>query len=470
MQYFPIFLDLNGQDVLVVGGGTVAERKIRLLLTAGARVKVCARELTSNLRQFLENAELDHIGTGFDPSHLAGVRLAFAATDDARLNREVYRQAERLGVAVNVVDDTRHCRFISPAIVDRSPVQIAISTGGSSPVLARRLRRWIEQLLPLGLGKLAGAAGALRSEVKSKLPFAARRRWWEGVFNDRAIRQWSDLPAFRIESALRSRLSAADTSSPKGMVYLVGAGPGNPELLTLKALDVLGRADVILHDRLVGGEIMDLARRDADRIYVGKQAGNHHCKQEDIHRIMLEQARLGKTVVRLKGGDAFIFGRGGEELQVLADAGIPYEVVPGITAATACAAYAGIPLTHRDISRSLTFVTGHQAAEQGDEQAIDWRGIAGKGKTVAIYMGVKQAGTIRHALLEAGIASDFPATLIVNGSLEDQQVYSGTVGGIPSLAQQVEAGKPGLLIVGQVASLGRSLGWIQAPSTVLAAA
>lgn len=470
MQYFPIFLDLNGQDVLVVGGGAVAERKIRLLLKAGARVRVCARELSPNLRKRLENGELEHLATGFKADQLKGARLVFAATDESRLNRQVYREAERQGVAVNVVDDTRHCRFISPAIVDRSPVQVAISTGGASPVLARRLRRWIEQLLPFGLGRLAEAAGALRGEVKSRLPAEARRRWWESVLSDRAILRWSERPAFRIESEMRSSLAAADTKPAKGKVYLVGAGPGNPELLTLKALDVLGRADVILHDRLVSDGIMDLARRDADRIYVGKQAGNHHCKQEEIHRIMLEQAGLGKTVVRLKGGDAFIFGRGGEELQVLASAGIPYEVVPGITAATACAAYAGIPLTHRDISASLTFVTGHQASGQSDGHGIDWRGIAGEGKTVAIYMGVRQAGAIRRALLEAGIPSKFPATLVVNGSLEDQQVISGTVDGIPGLAQQANAGKPGLLIVGQVAKLGRSLGWLPASSAVPAAA
>jgi uroporphyrin-III C-methyltransferase/precorrin-2 dehydrogenase/sirohydrochlorin ferrochelatase len=356
-------------------------------------------------------------------------------------------------------------------VVDRSPVLVAISTGGSSPVLARRLRRWIEQLLPHGLGKVARAAAELRAEVKKQLPNGQGRRFWEARMTDANLLRWAGKAPAAILREMTSLLRHVQPVESPGMVYLVGAGPGNPDLLTLRALDVLGRADVVLHDRLVSNEILDLVRRDAERIYVGKQAGNHHCQQEEIHRIMLEQAALGRIVVRLKGGDAFIFGRGGEELEVLRSAGVPYEVVPGITAATGSAAFAGIPLTHRSHAQSLTFVTGHSAAGTLDRPTkIDWRGIAGEGKTVVVYMGIRQAEAIRKNLLDAGISARLPVALVENGSRDEQRVIVGTVGNITALAQQASRGSPGLLVIGEVAALAAQLGWFVNPREVKSAA
>jgi len=471
MQYFPVFMDLQGQDVLVVGGGVVAERKVRALITAGAVVHLAAKRLSDHLQGLVDRKIIPIAQIQYQEAQLEGKKLVFAATDDTELNHRVFRDAEQRNLPVNVVDDKAHCRFISPAVVDRSPVLIAISTGGSSPVLARRLRRWIERLLPQGLGKVAQAASELRSEVKNRLSPAEGRRFWEYRLSDANLLRWSGQKSASIRREIRSSLNHPKLTGSQGMVYLVGAGPGNPDLLTLRALDVLGRADVILHDRLVSDEILDLARRDADRIYVGKQAGNHHCQQDEIHRIMLGQAAMGRTVVRLKGGDAFIFGRGGEELEVLREAGVPYEVVPGITAATGSAAFAGIPLTHRSHAQSVTFITGHQATDNaGKSKAIDWKGIAGEGKTVVVYMGVKQAEVIRKGLLSAGINAHLPAALIENGSRHDQRVIDGTVSTIPAMAQQTRKGSPGLLIIGQVAALAGELGWFESVNEAQTAA
>jgi uroporphyrin-III C-methyltransferase/precorrin-2 dehydrogenase/sirohydrochlorin ferrochelatase len=466
MDYFPIFMKLQGLPVLVVGGGTVAERKIRLLLKAGAEVSVVAGTLNEQIIAWTREARVFHLAEEYHNLQLQGKRLVFAATDDSHLNREVFRDAEAVAVPVNVVDDLQHCRFISPAVVDRSPIQVAITSGGASPVLARRLRAWIERLLPIGLSRVATAAAGLRKEVKIRLPRTARKGFWESQLSDRNLKKWSLLVEQEITGILRSGIRKATQGAvaalPRGRVYLVGAGPGRPDLLTLRALEILGLADVILYDRLISDEILDLARRDADRIYVGKSAGNHHRTQDEIHRLMLEQAQLGRIVVRLKGGDAFVFGRGGEELEFLRDHGVTYEVVPGITAATGCAAYSAIPLTHRDHSQTLTFVTGHLAAGRNDEAGkIDWGSIAGTGRTTVVYMGVGQAEKIRQALLLAGISGKLPVELIANGTLDKQQQIEGTVDTLPAIAAQLENDAPGLLIIGQVAALGRNLAWFK---------
>lgn len=483
MRYFPLFLDLHGQDVLVVGGGAVAERKIRLLLQARASVHVAAAALNETLRRWADAGRLTHVAQDFDPRLLDGKRLAFAATDDRNLNQAVFDEAEVRRVPVNVVDDAAHCRFISPAVIDRGPLQIALSTGGASPVLARLLRNRLEALLPGGLGRVAGAAKQLRGRVKRLLPQAARRAFWESVMTDANLARWPGMDTARIRAEMHRALRAfrpgraAGRGPAPGRVFIVGAGPGNPDLLTLRALQLLGQADVILHDRLVPQAILDLARRDADRVYVGKAPGAHYRSQREIERLMVSEARAGRVVVRLKGGDPFIFGRGGEEVQALRAAGIEYEVVPGITAATACAALAGIPLTHRDLAQSLTLVTGHVAATgtslsaAGASEAaagVDWARLAGPGRTVAVYMGVKQAACIRGELLQAGLAPDFPAALVVDGSREGQQVLSGTIGQLPELAAAAPAGRPGLLIIGQVATLGSNLCCLNEPAAVAA--
>lgn len=481
MDFFPVFINLQRQSVVLVGAGSVAERKARLLLAAGARVRVVSRELNQQFQDWLAEGKVEHLAHEYAGKLLAGARLVFAATDDTDLNAQVFADAESLGILANVVDNPALCRFISPAVIDRSPVQVAISTGASSPVLARVIRGWIERLLPLGLGRVAAVAGALRSTVKQALPQADRRRFWEQLLQEKRLRSWSLQNEEQISKQMLEVLAgypAVNTGSKVpaatksgGKVFLVGAGPGRADLLTLRALHVLGQADVILHDQLVTEEILDLARRDADRIDVGKRAGDHHLKQEEIHELMLREASLGRTVVRLKGGDPFVFGRGGEELQFLRHHDVAYEVVPGISAALACAAYSGIPLTHRDHAAMLTLVTGHAAATgQNEHRTVDWRSIAGADRTAAIYMGLKQAGRIRNDLLQAGIAGELPVALVANGSRDNQRVLHGTVNELHHLAARIEPGAPTLLIVGQVAALGSTLSWFRnEPSLQVAA-
>lgn len=458
MRYFPIFMDLREQPVLLVGGGTVAERKIRLLLKAGAIVHVVAPSLSKAVESWKLSGKIRQIDTVWNEDQLEGMRLVFAATSDSALNLEVYAAAEHRGVPVNVVDDLPHCRFISPAIVDRSPVQVAISTGGTAPVLARKIRSWVERLLPAGLGRIATLAGRFRPHVKARLNGGSGRRFWEDLFSDEVLTNWSQYSESRIRSEMVRGLQTGEIRTKQGKVFLVGAGPGRAGLLTLRALELLGKADVILHDRLVPEEILDLARRDADRIFVGKQAGNHQCTQQEIHRIMLDQAAMGRIVVRLKGGDAFVFGRGGEEIEFLRKHGVEYEVVPGITAGIGCAAYAGIPLTHRDHAQVLTFVTGH-FANRPEKGLIDWAAITGPGKTTVVYMGLGQSKAIRSGLIDAGISRATPVALICDGTRDTQQILEGTIENLPGLAQMANKGAPGLLVIGQLAALSSNLAW-----------
>ena len=448
MRYFPIFLDLQGQAVLVVGGGTVAERKIRLLLKAGAMVQVVAGTINENLRELAAREKIDWTATAYDPVQLEGTRLVYAATSDRDLNARVHRDADRKGIPVNVVDDLEHCRFITPAIVDRAPLQIAISTSGSAPVLARTIRNWLEQLLPAGIANVATAAGRLRPYVNKRLGAGERRKFWDRLFTHQRLQDWSELNADEIGLKIQRTVNAEQTLPAKGKVYLVGAGPGRPDLLTVRAMQLLGQADIILHDKLVPDEILDLARRDAEFLDVGKRAGSCHRTQQQVNALMVKLARSGRQVVRLKGGDPFIFGRGGEEMQQLEENGIECEVVPGITAAAGCASAARIPLTHRDHAQALSLVTGHLA---GKNSTLDWHSLAGQGKTVVVYMGVGQAAHIRKQLLESGIDAELPVALVADGTREDQQVVTGDVDSLPALARSMKSGAAGLLIIGEVA-------------------
>jgi uroporphyrin-III C-methyltransferase/precorrin-2 dehydrogenase/sirohydrochlorin ferrochelatase len=461
MRYFPVFFDLHDQPVLVVGGGAVAERKIRMLLEAGARPAVVAPRLRRGIREWVAEGRVEHRAPAFDPEQLAGQRLVFAATGDGALNRSVYRAAEDRQVAVNVVDDRAASRFISPAVIDRGLVQVAISTGGASPVLARRLRALIERVLPAGIGVVATAALALRSHVQRVLPAAQRRRFWESMLAEHDLVRMSGRGENRLRAELTralGRFSRGDSGPSVGPVYLVGAGPGNPDLLTLRARQVLGQADVVLHDRLVSAEVLDRVRRDADRIEVGKRGGGDQFSQDEIHHLMIGEARKGRTVVRLKGGDPFVFGRGGEELEALARGGVVAEVVPGITAAIGCAAAAGVPLTHRHLSHQLTLLSGHSAADAAPGGArVDWARVAGPGRTLVVYMGARQAGRLTAEMLEAGVSRDLPVSLIVDGTRPRQRVIGGTVGDLAQLAAAVPGGAASLMIIGQVAGFGRNL-------------
>jgi uroporphyrin-III C-methyltransferase/precorrin-2 dehydrogenase/sirohydrochlorin ferrochelatase len=460
MKLYPLFADLSRRAVLVVGGGVVAERKIAALLGAQAQVTVNAPTLTPQLRRWVAEGSVAHRPDAFQESWLDRVWLVVAATSDIELNRLIATFAGLRRIFVNVVDDAALSSFHVPAVVDRAPLTIAISSGGEAPMLARLLRERLETLLDHSLGVLATLASRLRKQIRMRHPdMAARRRFYENLFAGPVA---ALLRQGRPEAARRAaeQALAAPPAASTGSVMLVGAGPGDPGLLTLRALRALNEADVILHDRLVSPDVLELARRDAERIEVGKQAGQHHTTQAGIHALLLQHARAGRRVVRLKGGDPFVFGRGGEELEFLRDHGIPYEVVPGITAAVACAAYAGVPLTHRDHAQSVRFVTAH-CQLSGD--ALDWAALAQERQTLAVYMGVAELEGIRARLIEHGRAPSTPFALVENGSRAEQRVVTGTLANLPERAATHAVRSPALLILGEVAALASSLAWFGPP-------
>lgn len=462
MDYFPLFLNIRDRAVLVVGGGSVAARKIALLRAAGARVTVGAPALDAELAALVERGELRWQRGEFDRNWLPHQTLVIAATDDRAVNAKVARGADALNIPVNVVDDPELSRFIVPAIVDRSPIVIAISSGGRAPVLARRVRAQLESVLDESLGQLADLAERFRGQVKQLFrSVSARRQFWEQVFDSavpaliKARRQ--DEAEQLLSALLDSSQQQPDTSAVHtGHVSLVGAGPGDPGLLTLNALRALQQADVIVHDQLVSPAVLALARRDADLIDVGKKAGDHKTSQERINALLVELAQQGKRVVRLKGGDPFIFGRGGEELEQLRAHQVSFDVVPGITAALACGAYAGIPLTHREHAQSVRFITAHC---QQSQDALDWPSLARDRQTLVFYMGVAQLTTIRDQLLQHGRDGNTPFALIENGSRPEQRVITGQLAELPEKAAAYAVRSPALLVVGEVAALADSLHW-----------
>ncbi|MBS4704964.1 siroheme synthase CysG [Aeromonas veronii] len=454
MDYLPIFCRLDNKPVLLVGGGEVAERKARLLLDAGAQLTVVAPELDPELAELAANGSIEWLAGEFVPEQLAGKWLVVAATDRREVNALVYQSANQARIFANVVDDPKRSSFIMPSIIDRSPLMVAISSGGKAPVLARLLREKLEALLPQHLGAVAAFAGSLRERVKARFAsMGERRRFWERLLGaDRlgqALARGDSASAHQLADSL-----FADESQSAGGVVLVGAGPGDPGLLTLHALRQMQQADVVVYDRLVSDEVMALVRRDAKRIFVGKQAGNHCVPQEGINQLLLEEAKKGQRVVRLKGGDPFIFGRGGEELETLVGTGIGFQVVPGITAASGCAAYAGIPLTHRDHAQSVRFVTAHG---KGGAQDLDWPLLAKDRQTLVFYMGLSSCATIREQLLAHGKASNTPVALIERGTQPCQRVIRGTLDELPALAVGVES--PALIMVGSVVTLADRLAW-----------
>ncbi|MFZ5841941.1 MAG: siroheme synthase CysG [Pseudomonadota bacterium] len=478
MDYFPLFLKLDRLPVLVVGGGDVAERKIALLQAAGAAVTVGAPELTPALQTQVAQQRLHWRNGEFDESWLHEQRLVIAATDDRAVNARVYHAAEARAIPVNVVDDPELSRFIVPAIVDRSPVVIAISSGGRAPVLARRVRAQLETVLDESLGRLAALAERFRDRAKQVFgSVSARRQFWERVFD-------SDIPALikarrdddadtRVAALLTEAEQATESAiATPGHVSLVGAGPGDPGLLTLNALRALQQADVIVHDQLVSKAVLDLARRDADLLDVGKKAGDHQTEQQRINELLISLAQAGKKVVRLKGGDPFIFGRGGEELEALVRHGISFDVVPGITAALACGAYAGIPLTHREHAQSVRLVTAHfQRGSDGVvTDTLDWPSLARDRQTLVFYMGVAQLETIRSQLIRHGRDASTPFALIENGSRPEQRVITGTLANLPEQASAFAVRSPALLVVGEVAGLADKLHWFGELLTAPAAA
>ena len=464
MSLFPLFTQLAGRPVLVIGGGDVAQRKVAALLRAGAEVRVGASALKNEqLRHWHQRGAIRLLEGEFDATWLDDVWLAIAATDDRVVNARVAAASQARRVWCNVVDDAALSTFHVPAIVDRSPLLIAISSGGTAPMLARWVRERLEALLDTALGPLARLLESRRVAIRQRhADLGARRGFYSRVLAGRVLPLLRSGRPLAAEHELERALREAPSKS-SGTVALVGAGPGDAGLLTLRALRLLNEADVILHDRLVGSGVLELARRDAQFIEVGKQASNHHATQDQIHELMLQHARAGKRVVRLKGGDPFVFGRGGEELEFLRAHDIAYEVVPGITAALACAAHAGVPLTHRDHAQSVRFVTAHCKASL---DTLDWRALAAERQTLAIYMGVAQLGTLRAQLLAHGRESQTPFALIENGSSAQQRVIAGALENLESLARQHDVQSPALLIVGEVAALASNLAWFGAPPIV----
>ncbi|MDP9008905.1 MAG: siroheme synthase CysG [Pseudomonadota bacterium] len=459
MNYFPIFLDLTGLKVLVVGGGEVALRKVALLERSGAFITLVAPEVLPELRERAAAGKIHVEIREFIPDDLGGARLVIVATSRRAVNRWIATLSDARGIPVNVVDDREASRFIVPAIIDRDPVLVAISTAGTSPVLARRLREQLEAVIPKKIGKLALWLRALRHAARRRLRDTdERRRFFETIVDGPAARRFIDGDVHGAQSIAQQLLARTSTAPrPAGEVTLVGAGPGDPELLTLKALRALQDADVILHDRLVPDGLLDMARRDAARICVGKTAGSIGSTQEEINALLIAHALQGKRVVRLKGGDPFIFGRGGEELEALSKAQISFSVIPGVTAAAGCAAYAGIPLTHRDYAHSVTFVTGH-ADKDGREP--DWRALAKPGITAVFYMGLSRVEHIAAKLVAHGAAAALPAAIIAQGTLPDQRVITGTLATIADAAAASNVQSPALLVVGEVVSLHGSLAWL----------
>lgn len=453
--FYPVFLRLKDQRVLLVGAGEVAARKVHLLRRAGPRIEVVAATLNEEFQALQAAGVVRHLGAEFDDRQVMNCRLVIAATDDAVLNSRVAAAADKYNVPVNVVDDPLPSSFITPSIVDRSPLLIAISTGGAAPVLARAMREKIEALFPAAFGRVADFMGRFRERAQKMLPQSQRRALWEKFLAGPAERVLAGNEK-GAEAELDELLSA---QGARGEVYLVGAGPGDPDLLTLRALHLMQQCDVVLHDRLITPQILDLVRRDAQRIFVGKAASRHTVPQEEINAELVRLAREGKRVLRLKGGDPFIFGRGGEEIETLAAAGIPFQVVPGVTAASGCGAYAGIPLTHRDYAQACVFVTGH-AREDGSLN-LHWDQLARRAQTVVIYMSLQTLPQLCQQLIAHGLPPDWPAALVEDGTSPAQRVIAATLAELPRRVSAAQVKGASLVIVGEVVKLREKLQWFK---------
>lgn len=458
MDYLPLFHKLQGGRVLVVGGGEIALRKARLLADAGGVLRVVAPDVDGQLAALAREGGGEVLVRGYQAADLVGCRLVIAATDDPGLNAQVSADAQALSVPVNVVDAPALCTVIFPAIVDRSPLVIAVSSGGDAPVLARLIRAKLEAWIPSAYGELAGLAARFRHKVKSLYPDVNQRRgFWETVFQGQIAERQLAGQGAEAERLLQAMVDGAPVQQG-GEVYLVGAGPGDPDLLTFRALRLMQQADVVLYDRLVAPAIIEMCRRDAERIYVGKRRADHAVPQDQINRLLVDLAQQGKRVLRLKGGDPFIFGRGGEEIEELAEHGIPFQVVPGITAASGCSAYGGIPLTHRDYAQSVRFVTGH--LKDGTSN-LPWNDLVAPAQTLVFYMGLVGLPTICAELIRHGRAASTPAALVQQGATRNQRVFTGTLADLPDLVARHDVHAPTLVIVGEVVQLREKLAWFE---------
>ena len=458
MDFLPIFFNLRDQACLVVGGNEIAARKAALLMQAGAKVTVAAPVLVPAFQALSPAQNLQHHAAEFDLALLVNKTLVISAHEDDVINQAVSAAARARKIPVNVVDQPDLCSFILPSIIDRSPILVAVSSGGASPVLARLLRARLETLIPSAYGRLSGLAGQFRDKVKARFSRSdTRRKFWEKVFQGPIAEMVFAGQDEAAHHALDTLIAAESESAlPMGEVYLVGGGPGNPDLLTFRALRLMQQADVVVHDNLVTPAVSDMARRDAERIYVGKQRNNHALPQEGINELLVRLAKEGKRVLRLKGGDPFIFGRGGEDIETLAQHGVPFQVVPGITAASGVSSYAGIPLTHRDHAQACIFVTGHLKDGTMD---LDWEMLARPRQTIVIYMGLLGLPTLCEQLVAYGLSATTPAAIVQQGTTSKQRVLTGTLDTLPGLAANAQLQPPTLIIVGSVVSLHHKLKW-----------
>jgi uroporphyrin-III C-methyltransferase/precorrin-2 dehydrogenase/sirohydrochlorin ferrochelatase len=458
MDYLPIFLDLRGRKGLLVGGGETAARKAALMLNAGAWVHVVSpTPLADAFRELAGGDRLVHIECAFQESHLDGADVVFAASDEDALNQAVHDASRARHVPVNVVDKPAVCSFIMPSIIDRSPVVVAVSSGGEAPVLSRLLRARLETLIPAAYGRLAALAGRFKKAVRGKFETTEqRRKFWERALLSPVSEMVFSGREQEAEASLQAMLDATGTAPDSGEVYLVGAGPGNPDLLTFRALRLMQQADVVVYDRLVSPPILDMCRRDADRFYVGKERDNHAVPQDEINMVLVRLAKEGKRVLRLKGGDPFIFGRGGEEIETLREHGVPFQVVPAVTAAAGVASYAGIPLTHRDHAQALILVTGHLKDGSMD---LDWDMLCRPRQTIVIYMGLKGLVTLCDEMKKHGMPGDTPMAIVQQGTTLNQKTVVGTIDTLPALVAKAELKPPTLIIVGSVVSLHAKLNW-----------
>lgn len=457
MQALPIFFNIAQRPCIVIGGGDVATRKVLMLRKAQGQVTVISPALCDELRVLAEQGDIEYVPAAFQAEQLTSACLVIAATDDESVNEAVSIAAKRLNIPVNVVDAPALCTFTMGSIIDRSPIVIAISSEGNAPVLARHIRSKIETMLPAAYGRIANIAGEFREQVKAKFTnMPARRRFWEDVLNGPLVERVLSGQEQAARELLSSLLQQTEDAPTRGEVYLVGGGPGDPDLLTFRALRLMQQCDVCVYDKLVSKEVMELVRRDAELVFVGKSRDQHTLPQEEINQLLARLALEGKRVLRLKGGDPFIFGRGGEEIETLMQHGVPFQVVPGITAANGVSSYAGIPLTHRDYAQACLFITGHLKDGTVD---LDWQAMARPNQTVVIYMGLVGLAQICSNLIAQGVSPEMPAAVIQQGTTQKQRVVQST---LQHLAAEVAAAglkPPSLTIIGEVVKLRARLNW-----------
>jgi uroporphyrin-III C-methyltransferase/precorrin-2 dehydrogenase/sirohydrochlorin ferrochelatase len=457
MQALPIFMNIVNQHCVVIGGGDVATRKVMMLLKAQAAITLVSPVVCHELQAMIDAGKIKYLKTTFTSDQLSGARLVIAATDDEVVNEAVSRAAQAVNIPVNVVDAPALCTFTMGSIVDRSPIVIAISSEGNAPVLARYVRAKIETMLPAAYGRIAEIAGEFREQVKEKFATtAARRIFWEGILQGPLVERVLSGQEQAARTFLQNKIAEADSTKQQGEVYLVGGGPGDPDLLTFRALRLMQQCDVCVYDKLVSPEVMELVRRDAELIYVGKARDQHTLPQEEINQLLAKLALEGKRVLRLKGGDPFIFGRGGEEIETLMQHNVPFQVVPGITAASGVASYAGIPLTHRDYAQACLFITGHLKDGSVD---LDWTAMVRPKQTLVIYMGLIGLESICQQLIENGMAASMPIAIVQQGTTQRQRVITGTLQDMPEKVKLAQLKAPCLIIIGEVVLLREKLNW-----------